>query len=388
MRNSVESTSEFHYDEEDRLSKISMEDGTLIHQYDEEGRLALSYLLNGSRRIRMEYEYEGETLTRKVKRYEGYYEDPWYVTYTYRYDADGKLLAAEVTSTKSDYDYNKEEYVSIYGDIYYYDELPEDAEPSEPPFADVPKTLEENTAAKIIGEWKVYPEEEEIQVTNLIFNEDGTCIVDGEHPTFEPKGKSDTALSVYILRDQIPVAYFSSSLNYDNVNNAYFYQIQEDGTEMTYSPDYYRVEDYNIYEITKENFFDYFELQETISVERDTFDDLSSMYVTRRYQLKEEFGAVNTYLSNVAMEYTYEQARQACMFDADTGEYRLGAIIEQDNYTDTRMLELGNMYVDDHTYYGFSYGYLSMEEFPKDEVYPKENIEINRLKGTIYTIVE
>lgn len=388
FKNSEETVSSFSYDEEGRLVKITMEDGTLLHQYTDDGLLSLSYLLTNDRRIRTEYTYENTALVQKLKRYEGYYDEPWYVTDTYHYDADGKLLRTERTSTQTDYDYRSEEFVFIYDDIYYYNELPEEAESSEPFSSDFSYHLEDGTTARIIGEWNVYPSEEDFQVSNLIFNEDGTCSMDGETFTYELKDKSETRLSVYLLRDQIPAAYFYSNLNSSNVNHGSLCLIQEDGTEITSSPAYYRVEDYNIYEITADNFFDYFELTEEISVDEDSFGDITYAHVKHRYLMKEEYGTVYTSLSDVVLEYTYDQVHQMCTFDPDTKSYQLGTVINPDCYNGTETLRLGTVYIDDIPYYGFSYYYFSTDQFPEDEVFPIENLEITRLRGTIYTIVQ
>jgi YD repeat-containing protein len=72
-----------------------MENGFIINQYDENGLLTLSYrMYEGSRRTRTEYEYEKNTLIRKTERHEGSYEEPWTVTYTYHYDANGRKVGS------------------------------------------------------------------------------------------------------------------------------------------------------------------------------------------------------------------------------------------------------------------------------------------------------
>ena len=240
--------------------------------------------------------------------------------------------------------------------------------------------------AQIPGEWLAYSYDEDVELDDMVFNEDGTCVINGESLTWEVENAYETDARVLAKNGEKSVYRISLSRHYDY---GYYYAnlgvMNEDGSSTSTNATYYYADDYTVLELTADSIMDYFEVEEVFNVRKNSFGEMESIDVYRYLVLKEEFGRVNPSLSHVAVEYSYDNFRQMVTVDVDTKTYELGEITYEYN-TSTNTTRMNTQHLDDVERYGLSWGSFYVDEFPQDEVSTYANYKIERLLGTVYCL--
>ncbi len=88
---------------------------------------------------------------------------------------------------------------------------------------------------------------------------------------------------------------------------------------------YYREDQYDVIEITAENWLDYFEFGEYISTGTNAFGEYDGMGVYRHVCVKEAYKNVVPELSNGAVEYSYQWVEKEIIIHPEEQSYTLGA---------------------------------------------------------------
>lgn len=148
---------------------------------------------------------------------------------------------------------------------------------------------------------------------------------------------------------------------------------------------YYLESQFTKIELTADNFDEYFEdVPEYIETSENSFGEVTSFSVYFDKALKEEYGVVNTDLSQVALEYSYVYQYYDYTADIAAGTYQFGDVSEGDEpYDSTSTTSMSNWHGPEDDRYGFTFGslYISGEEGRQSV---NSDFNIVRIQGTIY----
>lgn len=246
---------------------------------------------------------------------------------------------------------------------------------------------------RVPGEYIGYWHDEDVELAEITLNADGTCTVNGNAYTWDFEKSWDgsvyycyeTNANVMIYDGDTLVYQLYPSLQEQGYVSASLNAVDEEGNINWTDGRYYNSNDLMFIELTVDNWLDYFEEVEYAEMRRNSFDEITDIYIEKCYLLKEEYGYVITDLSDVAIEYTYQAARKAITVDLESETYVWGEVTRTyDPYTTTS--EMNGRWMYEESCYGFCFTSNYVDEFPEDEIDTVISLEMNRLKGTIYCV--
>ncbi len=205
---------------------------------------------------------------------------------------------------------------------------------TQPPTPTVPfDPADPDTAAllaKIAGTWSYSPDD------SITVGMDGTLTIGGE--TFEI-----TKIQKYVdpNMERIGVSYTDA----DNLSSGMTFNVTDNFTPYS-SKRYYKDRTWAVVTLTPENFFDYFELTEELSIHYDPFGDPDSASISNRYTLKEEYtAALDRSLSNADARYSCRQRYVNYTFDPINNTYSAEANSTYENiFSDSASMRLSDPY--------------------------------------------
>jgi len=153
---------------------------------------------------------------------------------------------------------------------------------------------------------------------------------------------------------------------------------------------------YQTIEITMDNFYDYFEEKEIVSVNYDDFDEVDWIEIQQYFALKEKY-SIDTDASDVAIEYSVYSEEYYVDFDYETFQYTYEEKVEDEyDYKNilTKKDTFKNNYVNngqqEEVIYGLNYWSHDPTSVVIDEETQRSKTtgrwfieEIIRVKGTI-----
>ena len=219
---------------------------------------------------------------------------------------------------------------------------------------------------------------------------DGTCTVDGTEYGWEIGNASENSAQIEVLDGQTKIysLQFSVSADY-GYKRASLYVYQDEHNAQGTTGSYYRNEDYTVVEITNDNWQDYFEIKEVISVEKNAFDEISQFYSYTYFLLKDTYGTVNPALSTGGVEYQYISTCQDITVDLTELAYvPVGKVHNTSDHNSTSEWHLSSD-ANNENYYGVSVGSFWGHDVNKNltvTVWRPLNIEILRVQGTLYIV--
>ena len=255
----------------------------------------------------------------------------------------------------------------------------------------------------MMGEWIITSEEQELP-QKFVFCEDGTCTVDGTEMTWKREATAltdntlDALLSVWegdVERYQI-----KQPTKSDAGEMSFLVGVVNEGVNVThyYFDRYICLAHYEAVELTMDNWQEYFEFTAESFHKTDAFGDLSSMGMSYRMALKDEyFSRLAQYPSNtVAVEFFYKESYQChARINSDGITYTVGEVYgEWYEYTETTTL--ADYPYSEPPYFGqwITDGYI---EFPADsDPLPgvattcshAYDFSVLRIQGTIHLVKE
>jgi len=246
--------------------------------------------------------------------------------------------------------------------------------------------------ASAIGEWTVsYYYEDDNEITTFTVNEDGTATIGDESFTWELNYADKDSASFNIKNGDTNVYDLDVDKKDEGYHSATLYKYTDE-YNTTWIDEFYRLDDFTKIEITKDNFFDYFEEYENTEIieNKDAFGEVTStdIRVRKGFALKEECGLVISSLKNVPVEYSYRTMWVNVSADPTTGEYHLGEVTDYDADSEPRsdVTSLSDITHNDDIYtLGLSFGELYIDEYPVDNLYTYTDFELVRAAGVIYT---
>ncbi len=246
--------------------------------------------------------------------------------------------------------------------------------------------------AALIGTWVPFNSNKYEDGSNVItFNADGTIDMLGETYTWEVTSAKSAEAGYLALYDGETKFYTAEYEIKDKVLNYLCFERVKGADDKyrlsdeysIYATGYYKESDFTIIEINSDNFADYFEMKEFISVTKDSFGDATKITIHQGLVFKEEYGKVNLSISQGAFEYSYHlQSKYEVTADKTTGEYTYGEKVKDGN-PGTRIRDCqkqGNL----EDGYGIICTYAIIDSFPSDTIYIDDEIEITRAIGKIF----
>ena len=246
--------------------------------------------------------------------------------------------------------------------------------------------------AALTGTWVPITNNKYEDGSNIItFNEDGTIDMLGTTYTWEvthAPSKEEGYLALYDGETKFYTAEYKIKdkvLNYlcfERVKGADDKYRLSDEYSM-YAAGYYKEADYQVIEITADNYSDYFEMKEFTFVTKDSFGDATKIWIYHGLVFKEEYGKVNLSISQGAFEYAcHMHSQYEVTADKTTGEYTYGEKVKDGN-PNTEIKDCqkqGNL----EDGYGIICAYASISSFPSDKISLNDEIEVTRATGKIF----
>lgn len=261
------------------------------------------------------------------------------------------------------------------------------------PSADTDSGTEENVdpnkeavKAVLIGTWLPANYDEDKENAEILkFHEDGTVEMLGttytwklHHALTEDSGRID------LYDGDICFYHVKYSVKENGCNYLSFDSVR--GVDSKYklaTTGYFREADYQIVEITMENFEEYFEIVEHAKVTKDAFGDATKIEIYPGIAFKEGHGEVNLTISQCAIEYSYHMSSKYNVTpDKTTGEYKYEEKVHDGNLhtkiSDCQMQgNLGGRY-------GVVACYACINNFPSDTISVDDEITVTRVIGTLF----
>lgn len=245
--------------------------------------------------------------------------------------------------------------------------------------ADYESMEAENEAKREVfyGDWYVKVDDE---LTTLTFNKDSVTVFGTEY-TWVTDYIGETSLDIFVMDGETKKYELCFSEESGSINEFY-----GDGDyDTSYMGSIYSGSVYTVYEINKDNWTEYFELKEYVTIGKDSFGDPDEMTVTKALVLKDTYGEVNSNLSSVAIEYTKVYDYYTITSDVNAGTYTVGESDGGEPYDNTYTEYMYDWEVKkDENVYGREIHTFYLNEFPEDEVSYMIEFKLDRIAGTIF----
>ncbi len=240
----------------------------------------------------------------------------------------------------------------------------------------------------LVGEWIAENGNRDKFPEGLSFNEDGTCIINGEEYEWEVRNTYENDAD-YFVKDgknnkyRINASKYDSSYSYINLN-----EVDAEGNSIGSFGTFYKVEEFTKIEITEDNWQEYFEtVKKPMSTVEDAFGEVVNVNFYEYLLLGEEYGEVCEYISNGAIEYSYVHINKKATVDLEAGTYVTGEETYRNTDRTKQTSSMTGQYQDgENIGYGVAIGGLYFDEFPEDTVSLRDDMKVERIKGTIYCI--
>ena len=278
------------------------------------------------------------------------------------------------------------------GDNTYTDEdLDADKEPS----AEVLALIDE-----LMGEWVISSESEE-QLQKIIFRADGTCTVDGKEMTWKREAASITEypqMSNFLSIWEGETERYRVTQPVKKNSGALTFSIGlVDGIVIGYQGyGYIKPENYEVIELTMDNWQEYFEFTEKPYHNTNAFGDISSVGRSYYFKLKETYfnRLAASRKSSGSVELSYTTFTYSAHTNKDGTEYTVGEFFREGSGPAQNIFSLSTCH--DGTYWGTSYGRGDAwaSEYNYDVPAPDspclcvhtKNAQVLRIQGTLYLV--
>lgn len=244
---------------------------------------------------------------------------------------------------------------------------------------------EERSFQKMIcGNWMAEVDKED--ALDFVLYEDSTCDIAGEKLKWEVTYAKDNYGNVEILRGETPI--YKMSIHYRD-EGCYRATMETCGNEGTISFPigvyYYHMNNITPIEITLDNWNNYFEIEETMKIRKNEFDEVSRVDIFQYLVLKEEFGHVVDDLSDIAVEYKVKYINANFMFNVEEKTYSY--TLHNELNVKSLINGMGINVINDVRKYGCEIASFWTDEFSKESIVVVDEFQdVVRIQGTIYVI--
>lgn len=228
---------------------------------------------------------------------------------------------------------------------------------------------------------------EDKPVDNFTLNADGTCLVEGKSLNWLLDSADENYAAINVMDGMVKAYRINLNLYEEGYVTASLGFFQDEYSTSGVDANFFRSANLTAIELTVDNWQDYFEPYEHISITKNSFGEITGIDVSRYMVVKEAYGFVVADLSKVAVEYTYSDVRQKVTADPNAGTYTLGEIVDTYGPYGPTTSSMYGRHSDDGVHrYGMSCGSFYIGKFPEDEVSVRTDLTMTRLMGTIYVV--
>lgn len=242
----------------------------------------------------------------------------------------------------------------------------------------------ERIAGEYIG---CYEDVEELE--RLVLNADKTCTVGGKNYTWEfrkhatdPKYLCDEDGALLDVYDGDTVVYEM----YTSVSPIGFFSLSVDNiTDSAYGGLFYNTNEFDVVELTTDNWLDYFEYAEFVRPYRNDSGEVHTLDIHSIYRPKKEYSyATIGYFPHVRIDYTFYQVQQKYTADPETCTYEWGEVLSSEGPRQGGLDEMYMLSVErDWDSYGISFSSARIEKFPEGKVSRETDCQMNNISGVI-----
>ena len=248
----------------------------------------------------------------------------------------------------------------------------------------------------LMGQWDFCSEDNDKLPKKWVFHKDGTCYADDVQLQWKSEGLMNF-INDAVKRLRIRI-YTGDDTKYTMLlcqreTGELGLTCSAEGNYVIYiGCDYIRPEQYEIVELTLDNWSEYFEWTETFSHETDAFGDISTRYKNFCLTLKQPYLARMSYYgsSKCAVEISYVLNGYGVTINNDGVTFEKGSLadVTGTGYSDTVQRTFGFSSGDDRTWYGTQYAVSRVRQIGQQEFYCgyAENQEIIRIQGTLHLL--
>ena len=247
--------------------------------------------------------------------------------------------------------------------------------------------------AAMPGEWVAYDAKDGVQVPKVVFNADGTCTIGDDQYRWSVEDEGQTQLNVAVLKgaEKVHTVSFSKSGTDGKITMSSRSVVKD-----TYL-NFYNPAHYDLVEITKDNWADYFDDS------ANEFGEVTTLHANRQWKLSaSNYSRLWINQSNVAVEYSYSLGRQYAQWDLSAQTCSLSDVFEPnvmdgDNAQVDTQMEKMSSWSDDSTeaegdsYYGYRIMCCEGVEDQETGNYfrnYKVNVRLVRAQGTLWLVKE
>lgn len=243
---------------------------------------------------------------------------------------------------------------------------------------------------KVVGTWLPDKYATEAGHTGVAVKQDGTCTVDGKAYTWKMGNASTTNAWLEVWDGQNKLYGLQISINADyGYMRASLFQYTGEHNSASTEGAYYCAEEYDVIEITSDNWQEYFELKEVVATNKNAFGEVDRFFSVTYFRLKDSYGTVNAALSFGGTEYQYVSTCQDVTVDLTNMTYT--PVGDVRNTSDSNSTSEWHQTTDSNNalYYGITVGSFVVHDVNKsltDTTWRPTNVQILRAQGTVYAV--
>lgn len=264
---------------------------------------------------------------------------------------------------------------------YYIDDLKRQA-------AEKEKGETESIVPLLYGEWMLGSDYgNENAPETISFTEDGTCEIAGSSLKWRVTSESENYIQVSIAEGE--VRKYSCSVNAEGREVILSLSQIEDEENSRGVGEYRNKALYDVIEITKDNYQDYFEMQDEGQFSENAFGEISDFYLCQYLALKKEYVTRVSSVSQLVMELKLDQGEKGCKVDMAAKTYEVQDGFKPDEYEHESSI------------YQFNYNGTEGEESYRAQIatgyydeekqlvpYYRDNMQVLRVEGKLYLLKE
>ncbi len=243
---------------------------------------------------------------------------------------------------------------------------------------------------KVVGNWFADDRATEAGHTGFVVKEDGTCTIDGKAYTWKMGNASPTSAWLEVWDGQSKLYGLQISINGNyGYKRASLFQYTGEHNSTSTDGAYYCAEEYDVIEITSDNWQEYFEVKEVVATNKNAFGEVDRFFGVTYFRLKDSYGTVNAALSFGGTEYQYVSTCQDVTVDLTNMTYT--PVGDVHNTADSNSTSEWHQTTDSNNtlYYGITVGSFVVYDINKsltDTTWRPMNIQILRAQGTLYVV--
>lgn len=149
------------------------------------------------------------------------------------------------------------------------------------------------------------------QIQSIVLEENGTCTVDDESPTWETENEQEKYIDIKVYEGK-KERYMLSISEKDSSLSLALAEFDGNGG-YSFLSNYINLAHYDVSEITEDNWKDYLEIVEQDEFRKNSFGEVEDFNLQQKILLKEEYvGKLHMSRSKLVMELSFTNGDKEC----------------------------------------------------------------------------